>query len=38
MIVDKDNKPAWDPPTLDAVTEELVLRHFAPLPGRELVL
>ena len=39
MIVDKDNNPHWDPPTLEAVTEEIVLRHFAPLPaGRELIL
>ena len=39
VIVDKDNAPRWDPPTLDAVTEEIVLRHFAPLPAdRELIL
>ena len=38
VIVDKDNKPRWDPPTLEAVTEEIVLRHFAPVPGRELEL
>jgi hypothetical protein len=39
VIVDKDNAQQWDPPTLDAVTEEIVLRHFAPLPDdRELIL
>ena len=32
VIVDKDNQPKWEPATLSEVTEDLVLRHFAPLP------
>nr|WP_321525859.1 enoyl-CoA hydratase/isomerase family protein [uncultured Cohaesibacter sp.] len=36
-IVDKDGAPAWQPPTFEAVTEEMVLSHFLPLePQREL--
>ena len=30
MVVDKDNAPAWSPPTLDQVTPEMVARFFAP--------
>ncbi len=35
VVVDKDNAPRWDPPTLDAVSEAMVARHFAPLPREE---
>jgi enoyl-CoA hydratase len=31
VIVDKDQTPRWQPPTLDAVSEAEVARHFAPL-------
>jgi enoyl-CoA hydratase len=35
VIVDKDNAPRWDPPTLDAVGETLIDGIFAPLPSNE---
>ncbi len=38
VIVDKDNKPLWNPATLAAASEGEVARHFAPRPGDELVL
>ncbi len=38
VIVDKDNKPRWQPATLPDVGEADVERHFAPLAGAELVL
>jgi enoyl-CoA hydratase len=38
VIVDKDNKPHWNPATLAAVSEEDVEHHFAPRPGDELTL
>jgi enoyl-CoA hydratase len=31
VIVDKDPAPRWQPPTLDAVSEAEIERHFAPL-------
>jgi enoyl-CoA hydratase len=38
VIVDKDNKPHWQPATLAAVSDAEVERHFAPLGADELVL
>jgi enoyl-CoA hydratase len=38
VIVDKDNAPNWQPATLAEVTRAEVERHFAPLPGEELIL
>ncbi len=38
VIVDKDNKPRWQPATLAQVSDAEVERHFAPLGGEELVL
>jgi len=38
VIVDKDNKPRWNPATLADVGEAEVERHFAPLDGGELPL
>jgi enoyl-CoA hydratase len=38
VIVDKDNEPRWQPPTLDAVSDAEVERHFAPLDDDGLVL
>jgi enoyl-CoA hydratase len=37
VIIDKDNRPRWQPATLAEVTAESVERHFAPLEA-ELVL
>ena len=35
VIVDKDNAPRWDPPTLEGVTDAMVDALFAPLPAGE---
>lgn len=36
VVIDKDNKPAWNPATLEGVTETLVDSIFAPMPpGQE---
>jgi enoyl-CoA hydratase len=35
LILDKDNKPAWNPATLDAVTNATLDEIFAPLPASE---
>jgi enoyl-CoA hydratase len=37
VIVDKDQSPAWRPPTLDAVSDADVAGYFAPV-ARELDL
>ncbi|MGJ7915989.1 enoyl-CoA hydratase/isomerase family protein [Massilia sp. LXY-6] len=31
LVIDKDNAPTWNPPTLDAVTPEMVARFFEPV-------
>lgn len=31
LVIDKDNAPAWNPPSLDAVTPEMVARFFEPV-------
>lgn len=31
LVIDKDNAPRWNPPTLDAVTPEMVDAFFAPV-------
>jgi enoyl-CoA hydratase len=36
LLVDKDNSPKWQPPTLAQVTEEHVDRFFAPLGELDL--
>ena len=36
VIVDKDNKPQWDPPTLAGVSEQMLEDVFAPLEEGEL--
>jgi enoyl-CoA hydratase len=38
VIVDKDNKPRWQPATLAEVSDAEVERHFAPLGSGELAL
>ena len=38
VIVDKDNKPVWQPATLAEVSDAEVARHFAPLGADELPL
>jgi enoyl-CoA hydratase len=38
VIVDKDNKPRWQPAELAAVSAAEVERHFAPLGTEELVI
>ena len=35
VIVDKDNAPKWNPPTLEAVSEDLLDSIFAALPSTE---
>ncbi|MCG2584961.1 enoyl-CoA hydratase/isomerase family protein [Massilia sp. TS11] len=30
LVIDKDNRPQWNPPTLEAVTEAMVARFFEP--------
>jgi len=35
LIVDKDNTPAWNPASLDGVTDALLDELFAPLPAQE---
>lgn len=35
VIIDKDNAPAWNPATLEGVTDALVDSIFAPLPAAE---
>ena len=38
VIVDKDNKPRWQPSSLAEVGDDKIERHFAPLGSGELVL
>lgn len=35
VVIDKDNKPAWNPAALDGVTEALLDQIFAPMPPGE---
>ena len=35
VIVEKDNAPRWDPPTLEGVTDDILDSIFAPLPSAE---
>ena len=35
LIVDKDNKPVWNPSTLDGVSDALLDELFAPLPSAD---
>jgi len=33
LIIDKDNKPVWNPATIEAIDKAAVAAHFAPLPA-----
>ncbi|TGZ68602.1 hypothetical protein CRM22_004168 [Opisthorchis felineus] len=33
ILIDKDNKPKWNPSTLSAITQELVDSYFSTIPG-----
>ena len=35
VIVDKDNAPRWEPPTLEGVTDAMLDEMFSPLPADE---
>jgi enoyl-CoA hydratase len=35
LLVDKDNRPRWEPPTPEAVTDHLIDTIFAPMPDGE---
>ncbi|WP_304170089.1 enoyl-CoA hydratase/isomerase family protein [Phenylobacterium aquaticum] len=35
VIVEKDNAPKWNPPTLSGVSEQIIETIFAPLPSAE---
>ena len=35
VLIDKDNMPRWDPPTLAGVTPEMVDHFFSPLTGEK---
>lgn len=38
VIVEKDNAPKWQPPTIKGVSKDDVAAYFAPLPNGDLVL
>jgi enoyl-CoA hydratase len=38
VIVDKDNRPRWEPAGLADISRADVARHFAPLPDGDLIL
>jgi enoyl-CoA hydratase len=38
VIIDKDNAPKWDPPTVDLVRAQEIDSYFAPLEGGDLDL
>jgi len=38
VVIDKDGRPKWAPPCLEAVTADLVEGYFAPLPDDSWVL
>lgn len=35
LLIDKDNQPKWNPPTLDGVSKEKVLSYFERLSDTE---
>ncbi|NOZ43228.1 MAG: enoyl-CoA hydratase/isomerase family protein [Alphaproteobacteria bacterium] len=38
VLIDKDNTPSWHPPTVTAVTDDMVAAHFTTLGAKELDL
>ncbi len=38
LLIDKDRRPKWRPDRLDEVSDAMVDRYFAPLPGGDLPL
>lgn len=38
ILIDKDNNPKWNPPTLAEVTDERIEAFFAPVDDEELIL
>ena len=38
VLVDRDNKPVWEPATLDGITPAAIDAYFAPLEAPELDL
>jgi enoyl-CoA hydratase/carnithine racemase len=38
LLVDKDNRPRWNPPHLDQVREDVITRYFEPAEGPPLDL
>ena len=32
LLIDKDQNPKWDPPTIEEVSDEKVKYYFSPLP------
>lgn len=35
LLIDKDQNPKWDPPSLPQVTQAIVEKHFAVLPEEQ---
>jgi len=35
LLIDKDQQPKWNPDTIEKVTQERVLKFFAPLPDKD---
>ena len=31
LLIDKDQKPKWNPPTIEGVTRDMVEAHFRPV-------
>lgn len=35
LLIDKDNQPKWNPPTLEAVSDDIVNKFFEKVPNVE---
>jgi hypothetical protein len=38
LLVDRDNKPVWNPATLGEISEEKIASYFSSLEGYDLTL